>query len=136
LTCETLNRSFNHEENPNMLKQLSRRRFDGFFAYEPGNKITGKIDAEIVTGENDQHKEKGFIAVLVDSPCKIKVDQADVVAELGQLIAISITNATRVLLGLPYGSRIEATFKGFSAAKGGHQFHDWEIFLDDGRPTS
>jgi len=117
-----------------MLKQLSDADSMVFSPTSP-EQNHGQIDAEIVTGENDQPQRKGFHCRLVDSPCKIKVDQADVVAETGQLIAISITNATRFSWDLPYGVGLKPPSRVSVQRKVGISPR-WEIFLDDGRPTS
>jgi len=48
------------------------------------------------------------LAVLVDSPVRLRLTKADGVAELGQLISYLYHNAPGFSLGLPHGSRIEA----------------------------
>lgn len=113
-------------------REISRRRFDGFFDYQPGNVIEGIVRAEIVTGVSDNGKERGFIAIELTEKCLALIDDKPFDAEVGQLIAISITSATRVLIGLANKqAQVRCTFNGFSPAndKKKKPFQDWKIEL-------
>lgn len=111
--------------------QLSKRRFDGFFSYTPGEVVEGYLRDASVKGETDDGKERGFIAVEVTKPCGARNKGLDFVAAPGQVIAVSITNATRVLLGLT-GIKVRMTFVGFGQSKSFNKpYHDWSIEIDD-----
>lgn len=108
------------------------QRFDGFFSYEPGNVIEGVVEEVNIKGETDNGKEKGFIAIRLIASCKGSKDKGKVLfdAEPGQLICISITAATRVLIGCEE-KQVRCTFNGFVQTEKG-KYHDWKVEIDDG----
>lgn len=107
------------------------KKFDGFFQYVSGNCIEGLVKHVVITGKNDSDKEKGFIGIELLAPCHAGKDKQEFEAEPGQVIAVSITAATRVLIGTE-GKQVRCTFNGFKPSKQG-KYHDWTIEIDDGQ---
>jgi hypothetical protein len=114
-------------------KELSGKRYAGFFNYEENNVIRGTIAEENITGTTESGNETGYIAIKVDEPCKAKLDEAEFVAQPGDVIALSITNATRVLIGLKQDTLVRCTFLGFKPNKRNpaKKYHSWRIEVDE-----
>lgn len=119
-------------------REITQKRYAGFFNYEEGNVITGTIEEENITGQNESGSETGYIAVKLSEPCSAKLEDAEFAASPGQVIAISITNATRVLLGLKPNTIVRATFLGFKTNKRNatKKYHSWKIEIDDDSSAS
>ena len=112
--------------------ETSNKRFDGFFQYEPGNCIEGVVEEVFIKGETDNGKEKGLVAIKLLNPCKASSDKKEFAAQIGQVICVSITAATRVLIGCE-GKQVRCTFEGFKATERG-KYHQWHVEIDDGAP--
>ena len=114
-------------------KELTAKRYRGFFDYVENNVIEGVIVDENIVGKTETGEETGYIAFRVTAPCNAKLDAVEFVAEPGEVIAISITNATRVLLGMKQGVLVRATFLGFKQNKRDlmKKYHSWRVEVDD-----
>ena len=114
--------------------ELTAKRYAGFFDYtEEGNVIEGTTVEDNITGQTESGQETGYIAIKVNKPCKAKLDDVSFDAAPGDVIAISITNATRVLIGLKQNSLVRCTFFGFKANKKNpaKKYHSWKIEVDE-----
>jgi hypothetical protein len=106
------------------------KKFHGFFDYIDGNVIEGIVKHVSINGKTDNGADKGYVGIELTVGCKAKVDDVEFDAEPGQCIALSITSATRILIGTE-GKLVRCTFNGFKqTAKG--RFHDWTVEIDDG----
>ena len=116
-----------------MFKELTAKRYQGFFDYVEGNVIEGTIEDENITGKTESGEETGYIAVKLTEPCNAKLDDNAFVGHVGDIIAISITNATRVLLGMKQGVLVRATFLGFKTNKRNptKKYHSWRVEVDE-----
>lgn len=114
-------------------KELTAKRYAGFFDYEEGNVIEGTIIEENITGQTESGQETGYIAIKLAKPCKAKLDDVSFNATPGDVIAISITNATRVMIGLKQNSLVRATFIGFKPNKKNpsKKYHSWRVEVDE-----
>lgn len=114
-------------------KEITNKRYAGFFDYEEGNIIQGSIEEENITGTNDSGSETGYIAIKLTEPCKAKLDDVAFDANVGDVIAISITNATRVLIGLKRAALVRCTFLGFKSNKRNtaKRYHCWKIEVNE-----
>jgi hypothetical protein len=106
------------------------KKFVGFFDYIPENVITGTVKHVSINGKTENGKDKGYIGIQILRPCKAKVDDQEFVAQIGDCIALSITSATRILIGTE-DKLVRCTFNGFKQTEKG-RFHDWTIEIDDG----
>jgi hypothetical protein len=111
--------------------ETREQKFNGFFEYEPGNVIEGQVTDTVITGKTDNGKEKGYVGVKLIRPCLAGKDDVKFTAEVGQVIALSITSATRVLIGTE-GKQVRCTFNGFKSTEKG-KYHDWTVEIDDGQ---
>lgn len=111
--------------------ETNQNRFEGFFEYEEGNVIEGDVVNCVITGKTDNGKEKGLVGIRLCNPCRATLDDKEFVASPGQLIALSITAATRILIGTE-GKRVRCTFNEFKKTQKG-TYHDWTIEIDDGQ---
>jgi len=57
---------------------ISRRSYDGFFAFEPGNSFLGCMIEEDITGQTDTGKEKGYLVFELLGPCAGRNKREDV----------------------------------------------------------
>ena len=114
-------------------KELSAKRYQGFFDYTDNNVIEGTIEDENITGRTENGEETGYIAVKLTTPCAAKLDDNSFQANIGDIIAISITNATRVLLGMKQGVLVRCTFLGFKTNKRNptKKYHSWRVEVDE-----
>jgi hypothetical protein len=117
-------------------KELSAQRYQGFFDYTDNNVIEGTTVEDNITGKTESGAETGYVAIKLSKPCEAKLDDASFTAQPGDVIAISITNATRVMVGLKRGTLVRCTFLGFKANKRNptKKYHSWRIEVDD-EPT-
>lgn len=112
-------------------------RFDGFFLYENGNQIEGEVQHTVITGQDNNGKDKGFVAIKIVKPCWASEKDKDTkqerkwTAEAGSLIAVSLTSATRVLIGTE-GKMVRCTFNKFTQTQKG-RYQDWTVEIDDGQ---
>lgn len=115
-------------------REISTQRYKGFFDYSEGNVITGHVVEENITGKNDSGKDMGYIAIKLTESCAAKLDDVSFTAEPGEVIALTITDATRVIIGLKQGTAVRATFEGFKKNKRNPQknYHAWKVEIDDG----
>jgi hypothetical protein len=116
-------------------REITAKRYAGFFDYAEGNVIAGTIVEENITGRTESDSETGYIAIKTTAPCACKLEDVSFESKPGDVIAISITNATRVLLGMKQETMVRATFLGFKANKKNatKRYHSWKIEVDDGQ---
>ena len=114
-------------------KELTAKRYAGFFDYEEGNVIEGTISEENIIGQTESGQETGYIAIKLTKPCKAKLDDNSFDAQPGDVVAISITNATRVMIGLKQNSLVRASFLGFKPNKRNpaKKYHSWKVEVDE-----
>jgi hypothetical protein len=110
--------------------ETNNQRFDGFFEYVDGNVIEGVVEEVFIKGKTDNGKETGLVAIRLIAPCKASSKKVPFDAEPDQLICLSITAATRVLIGCE-GKQVRCTFVGFKQTEKG-KYHNWQIEIDDG----
>jgi hypothetical protein len=111
---------------------ISRRSYDGFFAFEPGNSFLGNMIDEDITGQTDTGKEKGYLVFELLEPCAGRNKREDVKLAKGQIMAVPITSATRDLIGC-VGKVVKGTFLRFKKSPAGdHEYHEWKLEVDDG----
>ena len=118
-------------------KELTAKRYTGFFDYVENNVIEGTISEENITGATEGGQETGYIAIKITKPCQAKLDDVNFKAAVGDIIAISITNATRVMIGLKQNSLVRATFIGFKPNKKNptKKYHSWKVEVDEDNAT-
>jgi hypothetical protein len=114
-------------------RELTAKRYTGFFDYVEGNAIEGTISEENITGRTESDQETGYIAIKLTKPCAAKLDDNSFEAQPGDIIAISITNATRVMIGLKQDALVRATFLGFKPNKRNpaKKYHSWKVEVDE-----
>jgi hypothetical protein len=110
--------------------ETRNQKFDGFFKYEAGNIIEGIVRHVVVKKNKESGKETGYIGIELLNPCLASKDNNDFTASVGQCIAVTITAATRVLIGTE-DKQVRCTFQGFKKLDKGN-YHDWKIEIDDG----
>jgi hypothetical protein len=117
------------------LKKIENEdRFVGFMVLKEGNRLQGILEPERITGQTDNGKERGNLAFRVTvAGTLISLDKAESTANVGDLVGVSITGATRVLMGAA-GKEAALTFLGYGKAKPNQKpYHQFQVELDDGK---
>lgn len=117
-------------------EKISRERFDGFFQYEEGNQITGRLVDESIKQKNDRFndgakRDKGYFIIEVTVPdvTAVKSDKDDDsrMAKAGEKIAVPYCEATKCMRGLCGQKPImRVTYNKFHKSRDS-KFHDMTI---------
>jgi len=82
---------------------------DGFFALNAGNIFIGRIVGRHFDNTVCDRKGEGFITIELEEPTTGRLRERDIPLARGQIMALAITNATRVLVG-HIGKVVRGTF--------------------------